>query len=67
MDDACLCHTMYESVPPEDFCGRCCRWEDFFGNCTSLLKRTCRVDIMVSVWSCLGCSFNTVLLQGSFV
>ena len=31
-----------------------------FGNCTSLLKRKCRVDIMVSVWSCLSCSANTV-------
>ena len=32
MVDACLCHTMYECVPPDDFCGQelmCCVWEDF--------------------------------------
>ena len=40
-----------------------CRWDDFFGNCMSLFKGKCRVDILVSVRSWLGCSFNTLYCQ----
>ncbi len=36
---ACCC-----PVPEQRAAGR---WDDFFGNCTVLLNRTCRVDIMV--------------------
>ena len=65
MDGACLCHTIFECVPALMIVGQwkmCCRWDDFFGNCTSLLKRSCRVDIMVS--ACLSCSADTDLLPG---
>ena len=37
-----------------------CRWDDFFGNCTALFKRKCKVDVMVSISGALGCIYTVV-------